>query len=37
LVLLDEPSMGLAPIIVQEIIEIVAPRGDLHDFYPGKH
>ena len=24
LVLLDEPSMGLAPIIVQEIFEIVA-------------
>src|SRR5476649_766764 len=82
LVLLDEPSMGLAPIIVQEIFEIVAQfnrdeqvsfliaeqninvalkyashayvldtgrvvlsgsaeallaRGDLHDFYLGKH
>ncbi|NWB29660.1 ABC transporter ATP-binding protein [Pseudomonas gingeri] len=82
LVLLDEPSMGLAPIIVQEIYEIVAQlnreqqvsfliaeqninvalkyatqahvldtgrvvlsgtadellaRGDLHDFYLGKH
>lgn len=82
LVLLDEPSMGLAPIIVQEIVEIVAQlnrdeqvsfliaeqninvalnyasttyvldtgrvvlsgssesllaRGDLHDFYSGKH
>ncbi|RLU07920.1 ABC transporter ATP-binding protein [Pseudomonas prosekii] len=82
LVLLDEPSMGLAPIIVQEIFEIIAQlnrdeqvsfliaeqninvalkyashayvldtgrvvlagsaeallaRGDLHDFYLGKH